>query len=141
MQDASSPLQGFALAVTDSSHPLTREHELAWQGDKNRFEGPSNGIEEQEGYGAVIYPDRVEVPFEISGATVSNRQFESFLQTLPKSEISEATEPQDLVQQGDYKANDDIDIFVCVSSYLVVTCICADMLDRRTALEIADVAT
>jgi hypothetical protein len=110
MQDTASPLSKYALAVTDASHPSTVPPKKQWDGNANRFDKPDHNAEE-ESYGAVVYPDRKEVPFPLTQETVNKRLLDGFLQGLPSQEISDEVNKVALAS----KRSPDIDVFVCVS--------------------------
>lgn len=111
MQDSASPLSKYALAVTDASHPATTPPKTEWDGNANRFDKPDRNAEE-ESYGAVVYPDRKQVPFPITQETVNARLLDGFLQGLPPQEVSDQVKKVDLAS----RRSPDIDVFVCVSS-------------------------
>lgn len=113
MQDPESPLSKYALAVTDAAHPATSPPEKQWDGHASRFDKPST--DEQESYGAVVYPDRKEVPFAITRDTVHMRMLDGFLHGLPAGDILESVNEQTKVAMASRKSP-EIDVFVCVST-------------------------
>lgn len=113
MQDADSPLSKYALAVTDSSHPCTSPPEKEWNGQANRFDEPERNSEEHESYGAVVYPDRIPLPFPITQDTVQARMLDGFLHGLPSRTILEELDESTKAELVTRKSP-DIDVFVCV---------------------------
>lgn len=105
---ATNPLSSYALAVTDSSHPSTSKPSTTWHQNANRFDQPTP---DQEAYGAVIYPDRISLPFAVTQASIASGKLEDFHSSLQKSLINE-----DLDVLGTAKAVKEIDVFVCVST-------------------------
>lgn len=115
MQDAESPLSKMALAVTDASHPCTSPPEKKWNGKANRFDEPERGPDaEDESYGAVVYPDRVSLPFPITQESVENRILEGFLHGLPSRSIAEKIEDKTTTELVT-RTSPEIDVYVCVS--------------------------
>lgn len=113
MQDADSPLSKYALAVTDSSHPYTSPPEKEWNGQANRFDEPDRNSEEHESYGAVVYPDRIPLPFPITQETVNTRMLDGFLHGLPSRTILEELHESTKMELVTRKSP-EIDVFVCV---------------------------
>lgn len=109
LKDATSPLATYALAVTDSSHPLTSKTITPWEKNANRFD--IKPLTQDEAYGAVIYPDRISVPFALTRDGVTDQQLDEFCKTLPPAGILESGDA-DSLQPRD---NNSIDVFVCVS--------------------------
>lgn len=109
-KDEKSSLKDYAIAVTDSSHPLTRaQPERQWSAETNRFDvqtDDTDGKKEQEEYGAVIYPDNIEVPFSLSLESMA--ELEQFCAALP---VKALDTPDD---RPNGHARDHIDVFVCV---------------------------
>ncbi|KAK9899800.1 hypothetical protein P389DRAFT_4199 [Cystobasidium minutum MCA 4210] len=125
MQDAESPLSKMALAVTDASHPCTSPPEKKWNGKANRFDEPERGPDaEDESYGAVVYPDRVSLPFPITQESVENRILEGFLHGLPSRSIAEKIEDKTTTELVT-RTSPEIDVYVCTHG--ARDCRCGDI--------------
>ena len=112
ISDRNSSLNGYALAVTDSLHEFTKTPRVPWNGDVSRFDEPPAEHEAEE-YGAVVYPDRLEVPFGVSSESLESGQLERFCASLPQCSISSNDAESQLKMSAGSVANANIDLFVC----------------------------
>lgn len=108
MKIATSPLSSYALAVTDSTHPLTGKNLTPWDKDANRFD-PKTSVPDEE-YGAVVYPDRISLPFALTEERIANEQLETFCKSLPAAGIAENEASVDRRSS----TTQNIDVFICV---------------------------
>ncbi|KAL7009310.1 hypothetical protein EMMF5_000940 [Cystobasidiomycetes sp. EMM_F5] len=123
IKDPNSPLRSYALALTDSSAKHTTPATQQWNPATIRFEKPSTkGDSQREQYGIVIYPDRLQVPFEVTEESISTGQLEDFCHTIPPRQISNST--KDKTEQAE-TLRQDLDIFVC--THRQRDCRCGDV--------------
>lgn len=114
MQDAASPLNSYALAVTDATHRHTQvSEEDQWDVNANRFDKPAYDTSAKEAYGAVVYPDRREVPFPITDEAIRSNSLDKFLSSLDDN-VGEG-QAAEFSEESHVDKADDIDVFVCVS--------------------------
>lgn len=102
--------EGYLLGVTDATHSLTAPSKIAWQAEVNRFDAPSEQ-NQQEAYGAVVYPDRIAVPFALSLENLKSGRLEEWCTTLSERRIDDSSASGRL----DTSKPEAIDVFVCVS--------------------------
>ena len=108
MKIATSPLSSYALAVTDSTHPLTGKNLTPWDKDANRFD-PKTSVPDEE-YGAVVYPDRISLPFALTEESIANEQLDQFCSSLPVAGVAE----KEVVFDRHPSNTQNLDVFVCV---------------------------
>lgn len=108
MKVATSPLSSYALAVTDSTHPLTGKNLTPWDKDANRFS--PKPAKQDELYGAIVYPDRISLPFALTEKSIANEQLEAFCKSLPAAGMAENEASVDRRPS----TTQNIDVFVCV---------------------------
>ena len=117
-------LQDYALAITDSTHISTQGTQISWRGDTSRFEKPSED-QNAEAYGAVIYPDRIEVPFAITMATVANGKLREFCKSLSVAPIRDNFQESMFIPEVSPVKSHDVDIFICTHG--ARDCRCGDV--------------
>ena len=106
VQDKDGALFGCNIAVTNATLADT-----GLQASTAPTENSASG----ESFDAVIYPERIALPFTLTSASVESGRVDDFISNLPRQSLVTSIDSCTQKERRDLQSTSPVDIYVCVS--------------------------